>query len=87
MRLTSEAAGALCFELSLYLPDAEFHSEARVEREGGAVTFAPWPGEPPPAWLSDAAHAALRALWRAHASEPAERWPRRVTRWRAEPQS
>ena len=75
---------SLVYSVELYAPGASWRTRATVDllQGGGEVTFdAVQEGAAPPAWLLQAARSLLRAVWR---SKP-QTWPRRVTRWRAEP--
>ena len=82
LRLASAESDRVTYELSLETRDAEGFGSATIALAGGAIELsiadAALPG-----WLGDFARAVLRALYRAHREDGA--WPRRVTRWRAEP--
>jgi hypothetical protein len=64
---------------------AEWSTEISVSAADGNLQLDTWngAGEPPP-WLVRYARSALRAAWHAHGEQG---WPRRLTRWRAEPTS
>jgi hypothetical protein len=70
------------YALELHTQHGAHHGAARVD-DDGKVTFAGLGDAGPPAWLVSATHALLRSLYRAHKSSG---WPRRLTRWRAEPE-
>lgn len=66
------------------LPEGERQATVSVSEETGAVTWQLGPADETPAWLLKYAGTTLRTAWRARPKEP---WPRRITRWRAEPDS
>ena len=71
------------YALTLAIPGAEWSAEAVITIGEGGVEFAEWKGEGrPPGWLLQYARATLRSTWRSHAEQG---WPRRLTRWRDEP--
>lgn len=70
------------YALELHTPQATHVGTGRIDASG-QVTFEGLSDEATPAWLVQAAHALLRGLFRAHTQSG---WPRRLTRWRAEPQ-
>jgi hypothetical protein len=84
-RLLAHDAERGRFAVELATATALWSSEVEVAASDGTLRWQPWtgPGEPPE-WLRHYAHAALRTSWRQHAQQG---WPRRLTRWRAEPQS
>ena len=71
------------FQVDLATADGRWSNRANVTAHDGQVEVGAWSGvgEPPP-WLYQYLHAALRSAWRQHSSEG---WPRRVTRWRDQP--
>jgi hypothetical protein len=84
LRLAS-AEQALVYHVELYMNATDWRGTAHVELASGQVSFsglAEGAGAPPE-WLVQAARALLRATWRAGDGA----WPRRITRWRAEPKS
>jgi hypothetical protein len=83
--------GAVEYSAELSTPAGAWHGICRLSIEAGHVDWTEWAasedrlsGEPPE-WLREAARAALRTAWRAHARHPAAAWPRRLARWRPEP--
>lgn len=71
------------YALTLAIPGVEWSAEAVVSIAEGGVEFAGWKGEgQPPPWLLQYARATLRSTWRARGEQG---WPRRLTRWRDEP--
>jgi hypothetical protein len=81
--LGKDAVGAR-FRIDLATPLASWTSEALVLAADGVVHFSGWTGpDALPAWLEHYARSALRTAWRQHALQG---WPRRITRWRAEPE-
>ncbi len=76
------AAPALTYAVELYTPESVFQGAASVDLSSGAVTFDTFEPAAPPEWLVLAARSLLRAGFR---SKPDGGWPRRTTRWRAEP--
>jgi hypothetical protein len=78
--VTSEAAE---YEAHLKTPAGSFRGRAKV---GPQVVFEAWTGDAsePPSWLVEDARAALKAALRTSQTEG--RWPRRITRWRPEPE-
>lgn len=81
LRMTSSGP-PVEYALELHTPQGIHHGAARID-ESGKVTFEARSGAEPPAWLLTATHALMRGLFRAHVQSG---WPRRLTRWRAEPQ-
>ena len=71
------------YRATLATPDQMFEGVASVRLSDGEVGLA-WDGAPPPGWLEKNARAFLRGEWNARkAGGPP--WPRRISRWRAEP--
>lgn len=86
LRLGQATSDSAEYEAHLQTPRGSFRTRVRV---GGPeqVVFGAWSADDaagPPAWLTDDARAALKAALRTNQSEG--RWPRRITRWRPEPQ-
>ena len=81
LRMTSSGP-PVAYALELHTPQGIHHGVARID-ESGAVTLEATSGDEPPAWLLQSTRALLRALFRAHVQSG---WPRRLTRWRAEPE-
>ncbi len=71
------------YALELHTPAGIHDGTARVDGDG-KVDLATAPDGGAPAWLLKDAHALLRGLFRAHTVAG---WPRRLTRWRAEPRA
>lgn len=82
LRLTSSGP-PVEYALELHAPARTHHGTARVSVDG-KVDFAMLSDGDAPAWLLRDAHALLRALFRARSVAG---WPRRLTRWRAEPRA
>jgi hypothetical protein len=80
LRLLPEDAAAARYEIELALAQTSFAGSAAIEGDSGQIAFA-WTDEPPE-WCVTAVRAQLRTLYR----ERAAGYPRRVTRWRPEPQ-
>jgi hypothetical protein len=78
LQLESEDGEQVVYQAELMTPDGEWTGRARVEASAGAIEL-DLDGEPPP-WLLGLARAVLRTIWRGGAG-----WPRRITRWRPEP--
>lgn len=74
------------YRVELYTKGDEWRGTARISVERGEVSFDETEGtlSSAPAWLQQQTRALLRALWRSHS---ADGWPRRLTRWRPEPES
>jgi hypothetical protein len=86
LRLGQTTSDSAEYEAHLQTPRGSFRARVQV---GGPqqVSFGPWSGDDaagPPTWLTDDARAALKAALRTSQSEG--RWPRRITRWRPEPE-
>jgi hypothetical protein len=81
-RLTSASESRASYELSVALPGVVH--EGRVEfADDGALTFEWSSAGPPPAAVDPMTRALLRSAFHRHrAGEP---WPRRLTRWRPDP--
>jgi hypothetical protein len=72
------------YDVELYMSGEEWRGTAAVVLEGGEVSFDDASGLGlAPAWLLQQTRALLRSLWRSHAEAG---WPRRLTRWRPEPE-
>jgi hypothetical protein len=87
LKLGSVTPLAARYEALLQTSGASFRSHALVATEGtGSVDFEAWAsdatGEPPP-WLLADVRAALKAALRSSRADG--HWPRRITRWRPEP--
>jgi hypothetical protein len=84
VRLVSGSAVDAAYEVVLAAPVVTWSTSATVREGDGQVElggFAPEP--PPPAWLTQAAHALLRSAWQRRRAGNA--WPRRLARWRPAP--
>lgn len=73
----------MSYRAQLFVCDADWEIEAAVQLKDGEVALSTEEG---PAWLREQLRALLRTQWRAVTREGG-RWPRRVSRWRAQPQS
>lgn len=83
VKLLDEDASRARFAVELATPAGVWSSEAAVGASDGSIAWQSWAGAgAPPEWLRHYAHAALRTAWRQHGEQG---WPRRLTRWRAEP--
>jgi hypothetical protein len=80
LQLESEDGEQVVYAAELATADAEWTGRVKIGTQAGEIEI-DVDGEPPP-WLLGLSRAVLRTLWRAHAG-----WPRRVTRWRPEPDS
>jgi hypothetical protein len=88
LRLGPATADSAEYDARLQTAAGSFRASVRVGKSAGSkhVDFGPWTSEvasEPPDWLTADARAALKAALRTSQSEG--RWPRRITRWRAEP--
>jgi hypothetical protein len=73
------------YALDLVTPARAWQATATLRLADGRVEIGAHEGQADsPPWLCDAARALLRSLWRARTDGSAD-WPKRVTRWRAEP--
>ena len=72
------------YEAHLQTPGKSFRAQVQVGPQ--QVVFGSWTGDAsePPSWLTEDARAALKAALRTSQTEG--RWPRRITRWRPEPE-
>ncbi|HEY6559323.1 MAG TPA: hypothetical protein VI072_18690 [Polyangiaceae bacterium] len=82
LRMTSSGP-PVEYALELHTSSGTHRGRARVDGDG-KVDLATLSDGDAPAWLLKDAHALLRGLFRAHAVTG---WPRRLTRWRAEPRA
>lgn len=83
LRLAGETPEGAAFQVDLHLPEAAWHGDATISGESGVVAITFTASESPPAWCTQAVHAALRTLFRERAA--GKRYPQRVTRWRPAP--
>jgi hypothetical protein len=89
LKPATSATRAVEYAVELHAGPDHWQTWAAVGHAAGDVEFGDWvgPGEGPPRWLCDMTRSVLRSVWRAHRDEvPEPRWPRRITRWRAEPE-
>lgn len=88
LKLDGSTSDAAEYAAHLRTANATFHGRARVGVGAGdkQVAFNDWTGDAaaPPEWLVADARAALKAALRTAQAEG--RWPRRITRWRPEPE-
>jgi hypothetical protein len=89
LKLETSSASAATYAALLQTSSSSHAGNARVGEGAGPkqVDFA-WTeatSAAPPEWLLDDARAALKAALRS-AQASAGRWPRRITRWRPEPE-
>jgi hypothetical protein len=80
LRLVREDPAEPLYQVDLALPDAGFEGTAAIAKDSGEVAFA-W-RDAPPDWCAQAVRAQLRTLYRDRAAG----YPRRVTRWRPQPE-
>ena len=82
LRLLSADDQRVRYDAVLTTHAGRWNGAVQVALDSGTVelTF----GEPPPPWLAEATRAALRTAWRSQ-RDGGGPWPRRLTRWRAEP--
>jgi hypothetical protein len=86
LRLGPSSADSAEYEALLQTQHGSFRASVRVGQSAGPkqVEFGAWSGGgAPPDWLTSDAFAALKAALRT--SKVEGRWPRRITRWRPEP--
>jgi hypothetical protein len=81
LKLSEVGKGAVEYSIVLSTQGINWRGSACVDAHGAVELSSPEPA--PPAWLADFARALLRTLYRTHHEDGA--WPRRLTRWRAEP--
>jgi len=84
LRLAEAAPTTARYTVTLYLPRGDAGTTAVLNAESGAVELEPWRGPPPPEWLESFTRSLLRTVLRSKGTEG--EWPRRLTRWRAEPE-
>ena len=83
VRLSSSDASGARYAVELRTAAGVWTSEVSVSLAAGEVTWQGWSGKgEPPEWLCRYLRSALRSGWRAQAEDG---WPRRMTRWREEP--
>lgn len=81
LKLESSSDGRVVYGAELSTADVVASGKLVLDVTEGSVQIE-LEGEPP-AWLVDYARAVARTLWRSHADAG---WPRRVTRWRPQPE-
>lgn len=84
LNLELVAGAGVSYAAELEAGAAIWRGTLRVDA-GGKVSFEPWPGAEPPAWLCQATIAIVRAEWRNRQGPDPSPWPRRITRWRKAP--
>jgi hypothetical protein len=80
---SSDPSGAR-YELALSTRSGEWRALAAIGVDG-SVTFSEWSALEPPEYLCATASAILRTLLRDPATRQGKGWPRRIQRWRADP--
>jgi hypothetical protein len=90
LRLESSTPDSAEYAAQLHTSGATFVGRARVGANAGPRQveldgFDSPGGSAPPEWLAADARAALKAALRSAQTEG--RWPRRITRWRPEPET
>jgi hypothetical protein len=80
LELSSSNTEGASYTATLRSAEATWQALVKVDAANGAVTWAGAGTESAPTWMTQLAVALLRAAWRAHHGQ---RWPRRITRWRA----
>lgn len=88
LRLEQATADHAEYAAHLQTSHGSWRAPARVGPSAPHVVFGSWQSASspePPEWLAADARAALKAALRTSQTEG--RWPRRLTRWRAEPGS
>jgi hypothetical protein len=86
LRLGQIDGTAAEYEAHLQTPSGSFRAQVRVGGAPQPIVFGAWSGSAgePPGWLTEDARAALKVALRTSQTEG--RWPRRITRWRPEPE-
>jgi hypothetical protein len=83
-KLVASDLTSATYELSVSDPNTSFEGRAVIGEANGEVSFDAWQGNgAPSAWLVDGVRALLRSAWQRRRS--GQSWPRRLTRWRPEP--
>lgn len=83
VRLSSHDGSGARYAVELSTAAGTWTSELSVSLGDGEVTGQSWSGGgEPPEWLCRYLRSALRSAWRSQAEDG---WPRRMTRWREEP--
>ena len=80
---SSDASGAR-YGLELATAGGEWRTLVDLEVSGN-LSFSEWSAAEPPAYLCAAASAILRTLLRDQKTGQSKVWPRRIQRWRSEP--
>lgn len=80
LQLVSASAEGASYSATLRAAAQTWQDQLNVEATRGEVTWAGTGAQSAPAWLTQLAVALARGAWRSH---QAQRWPRRITRWRA----
>ena len=82
--LKGPRAESTVYNAELRGPEGVWAAEI-VIASGGEVLSGPWSGGEPPDWLLKFTLTFLKTHWRNH--QGGTPWPRRITRWRAEPKA
>jgi hypothetical protein len=85
LKLAASAGPTARYELSISTARGESRCEISIDGANASLQFAAWDGGEPPRWLDTFARSLLRTI--ARSSGASGDWPRRVTRWRPEPES
>jgi len=81
----SDPSGA-SYALELKTSSGEWRALVNLKIDG-KVSFSEWSAPEPPSYLATAAGAILRTLLRDLKAAEGRAWPRRIQRWRPEPNS
>jgi hypothetical protein len=80
---SSDLSGA-CYALGLATRSGEWRALVEIGIDG-KVSFSDWSAAEPPRYLCATTSAILRTLLRDPRTAQGKGWPRRIQRWRAEP--
>jgi len=73
------------YTLNVLTSEAELSAAVSLDASSEHFELGPFQGGSPPAWLQAYARALLKSVLRTKSAEGD--WPRRLTRWRAEPKT
>ena len=85
LKLCAGAEASARYLVTIFTAEGEVSAEVTIDAASGSLALGEWQAGAPPSWLESLAKTLLRTTLRTKTSDG--EWPRRVTRWRPEPQT